>query len=65
LAFNEDDKKKWKDAGKLTETSSLAEWDYGDYEGLTTKEILALRKERGHQDEGRWNLWKEGCEGGE
>jgi probable phosphoglycerate mutase len=35
----------------------LAEWDYGDYEGLTTPEIHALRP--------GWNLWRDGCPGGE
>jgi broad specificity phosphatase PhoE len=35
----------------------LMEWDYGDYEGLTTPEILAQ-----HPD---WQLWRDGCPGGE
>jgi len=35
----------------------LAEWDYGDYEGLKTKEILAKRPD--------WNLFLHGCPGGE
>lgn len=35
----------------------LAEWDYGDYEGLRTVEI---RKERP-----RWNIFVDGCPGGE
>ena len=35
----------------------LAEWDYGDYEGLTTKEIRT-------QTPG-WLLWTYGCPGGE
>jgi len=35
----------------------LHEWDYGDYEGLTTPEI----RER---DPG-WNMWRDGCPGGE
>jgi broad specificity phosphatase PhoE len=35
----------------------LCEWDYGEYEGITTAEIR----------EGRpgWNLWRDGCPGGE
>jgi len=35
----------------------LLEWDYGDYEGLTTDEILARRA--------GWSLWRDGCPGGE
>jgi probable phosphoglycerate mutase len=35
----------------------LAEWDYGDYEGITTKEIRARRPD--------WDLWRDGCPGGE
>jgi broad specificity phosphatase PhoE len=35
----------------------LVEWDYGDYEGLTTAEIR-------DRDPG-WNLWRDGCPGGE
>jgi probable phosphoglycerate mutase len=38
-------------------TDALLEWDYGEYEGITTKEIR----------EGRpgWFLWRDGCPGGE
>lgn len=35
----------------------LTEWNYGEYEGLTTDEILAQHP--------RWNLWRDGCPGGE
>jgi len=35
----------------------LVEWDYGDYEGLTSAEILAERPE--------WQLFRDGCPGGE
>jgi probable phosphoglycerate mutase len=35
----------------------LAEWHYGEYEGLTTEEIRRTRA--------GWNLWTDGCPGGE
>jgi broad specificity phosphatase PhoE len=35
----------------------LAEWDYGDYEGLTS---AAIRERRAG-----WDLWRDGCPGGE
>ena len=38
-------------------TDDLLEWDYGDYEGITTAEI---RRERPD-----WYLWRDGCPGGE
>ncbi|MGO7580565.1 histidine phosphatase family protein, partial [Rhizobium ruizarguesonis] len=35
----------------------LAEWDYGAYEGITTKAILA--------DRPGWQLFRDGCPNGE
>jgi probable phosphoglycerate mutase len=35
----------------------LREWDYGEYEGLTTPEIREQVPD--------WNLWRDGCPGGE
>jgi len=36
---------------------NLREWDYGDYEGITTAEIRETREE--------WNLWMDGVPNGE
>lgn len=41
----------------------IREWEYGDYEGLLTKEIIELRKSRGLGED--WNIWEYGCENGE
>ncbi|HEV7731991.1 MAG TPA: histidine phosphatase family protein [Candidatus Binatia bacterium] len=37
--------------------AELAEWDYGDFEGLTHPEIDARQP--------GWDLWRDGCPGGE
>ncbi|KAH8591855.1 putative phosphoglycerate mutase [Bisporella sp. PMI_857] len=50
---------------KLTYTEDIAEWDYGDYEGLKIHEIRRLRQERGQDKETKWDIWTDGCEGGE
>lgn len=38
-------------------TEDLAEWNYGEYEGVTTAEIRKTRPD--------WSLWTDGCPGGE
>ena len=44
--------------GAMAQTeTNLTEWDYGDYEGLRTKDIRALRAD--------WDVWTNGCPGGE
>lgn len=55
------------DPGKceILRTEDIAEWNYGEYEGLTAMEIRASRKERGLDVERDWNIWSDGCEGGE
>ncbi|KAG2417101.1 hypothetical protein HFD88_008319 [Aspergillus terreus] len=65
LAFNDADKQQLKDAQKVSETDRLAEWDYGQYEGLLTKEIRALRAEHGLDKTRPWDIWRDGCEDGE
>lgn len=49
----------------VTLTEDIAEWDYGDYEGLKAEEIRNLRKERGLDMVTKWDIWRDGCEGGE
>ena len=49
----------------ITTTEEIAEWDYGKYEGLVTKEIHSRRKEQGLDRETPWDIWRDGCEGGE
>lgn len=44
--------------GKQAKTRvELVEWDYGRYEGMTTKQITETRPD--------WSLWRDGCPGGE
>jgi probable phosphoglycerate mutase len=40
-----------------TVEEDLLEWDYGEYEGLTTAQIHAARPD--------WSLWRDGAPGGE
>jgi probable phosphoglycerate mutase len=44
-------------------TEDIREWDYGDYEGLTTAQINEQREKEGK--EGKFNIWVDGCPGGE
>ena len=43
--------------GSAQTEPNLAEWDYGDYEGLRTAEIRQLHP--------GWDVWEDGCPGGE
>lgn len=52
-------------SAEITTTEDIAEWNYGDYEGLTAVETKALRRERGLDMNSSWSVWRDGCEGGE
>ena len=52
-------------ADKVTLTEDMAEWDYGDYEGLLVHDIRTRRKEKGLDRDREWIIWRDGCEGGE
>jgi probable phosphoglycerate mutase len=43
--------------GAAETVADLAEWDYGDYDGLTSAEIRTRRPD--------WHLFRDGCPGGE
>ena len=43
--------------GAAETVADLAEWDYGDYNGLTSAEIRSRRPD--------WQLFRDGCPGGE
>jgi probable phosphoglycerate mutase len=43
--------------GPVQVREDLHEWDYGDYEGRTTADIREQRP--------AWDLWRDGCPGGE
>ena len=44
-------------------TDSIREWDYGDYEGLTSATIRENRSKEGLNP--AWDIWADGCPGGE
>lgn len=44
-------------------TEDVAEFGYGEYEGMLTHEIRQLRKEHGKDKERAWDIWKDGTEG--
>jgi broad specificity phosphatase PhoE len=51
-------------AAKVEVTEDIREWDYGDYEGVTSKEIRKRRAEEGING-GQWDIWRDGCPNGE
>lgn len=42
---------------------AIREWEYGDYEGIPSPEIRKIRADQGLG--GSWDIWKDGCPGGE
>jgi len=48
---------------KIEVNEDVREWDYGDYEGLTSATIREKRKEQGLRPD--WDIWADGCPGGE
>ncbi|KAI9892945.1 MAG: hypothetical protein M1814_000829 [Vezdaea aestivalis] len=65
LTLGEADRVSLEGAGKVERTERLAEWGYGDYEGLLTGEIRNCRKVMGLDVGRKWDIWRDGCEGGE
>ncbi|KAH0422433.1 phosphoglycerate mutase family protein [Colletotrichum camelliae] len=74
LNFGLDDELPWKKHGQVEGggpkcdacvevTEDIREWDYGDYEGITSPEIRRIRKEQGLSE--NWDIWRDGCPGGE
>lgn len=47
---------------KVQVTEDIREWDYGDYEGLTSAQIKDQREKAGEKV---WDIWRDGCPGGE
>jgi len=47
---------------KVEVTDRISEWDYGEYEGITSKQIAEDRKKSGEHE---WDIWRDGCPGGE
>lgn len=47
---------------KVQISEDIQEWDYGHYEGMTSAQIRAERAEKGL---GSWDIWRDGCPGGE
>ncbi|KAH8597864.1 histidine phosphatase superfamily [Bisporella sp. PMI_857] len=43
-------------------TEDIREWDYGDYEGITSPQI---KEQRAKEGLGHWDIWRDGCPGGE
>ncbi|KAH0547777.1 hypothetical protein FGG08_000034 [Glutinoglossum americanum] len=54
-----------KESNNVTVTEDIAEWDYGEYEGLLVDQIKEQRRKQGLDVGSSFNIWRDGCEGGE
>ncbi|OCK72864.1 phosphoglycerate mutase [Lepidopterella palustris CBS 459.81] len=54
-----------KENNNVTVTEDIAEWDYGEYEGLLVGQIKERRRKQGLDVGSSFNIWRDGCEGGE
>jgi broad specificity phosphatase PhoE len=54
-----------KESNSVTVTEDIAEWDYGEYEGLLISQIKERRREQGLDIGSSYDIWRDGCEGGE
>ncbi|KAF2155368.1 phosphoglycerate mutase-like protein [Myriangium duriaei CBS 260.36] len=52
-------------AEEFTYTDDITEWNYGNYEGLKKHEVQGLRRSKGLDKSRDWDVWTDGCEGGE
>lgn len=58
------EEQKNKTDARVEVTESIREWDYGEYEGITSNEIKERREKEGKGDK-KWDIWSDGCPGGE
>ena len=54
-----------KESNNVTVTENIAEWDYGEYEGLLVGQIKERRRNQGFDVGSTFSIWRDGCEGGE
>ncbi|CAG8970813.1 hypothetical protein HYALB_00001600 [Hymenoscyphus albidus] len=50
---------------KVELTEDITEWDYGEYEGMVVNDIRETRREKELDRKKKWDIWRDGCEGGE
>ena len=59
----EDSSVKTRLQSETTTTEAIAEWGYGDYEGLFPHEIKGLRDSKGLDAGREWDIWRDGTDG--